>query len=406
MAWITGSFRGKALAALVVTIAAITAGAEARVGVTSAAEGDPLGKPPAEAERILRIGVDIQANEVVTTQANDRAHLVFLDGTSITIGPNSRLTIDSFVYDPNSKQGSLALSAGAGILRIVGGKISKTQAITINTPSSNIGVRGGIAVIDVQPAQTRAAFLFGRDMTVSAQSQTQTVTRPGYQVIVTAGAAPAAPIPVPPGALAAGIGQLEGRTGSRSTSSASNAAAAASIVTGTRTLANTVPATTPTSLTQTTSSPSGGSSNSQSTGWQQWNGGVGYNTPSAFNPIAQMPLTGSANYNGTFDANSTNGSVKGNFSMLWNFSSLSGSFTLVSTTAANPGTGSGTLRQNGSGFSGPFTVVNSNSLVGSGTLQGSFVTTSSGPAGGVSGSFSGTSASNSGSITGTFKGTR
>ena len=81
-------------------------------------------------------------------------------------------------------------------------------------------------------------------------------------------------------------------------------------MTGTRTLANTVPATTPTSLTQTTSSPSGGSSNSQSTGWQQWNGGVGYNTPSAFNPIAQMPLTGSANYNGTFDANSTNGSVK------------------------------------------------------------------------------------------------
>ena len=219
MAWITGSFRGKALAALVVTIATITAGAEARVGVTSAAEGDPLGKPPAEAERILRIGVDIQANEVVTTQANDRAHLVFLDGTSITIGPNSRLTIDSFVFDPNSKQGSLALSAGAGILRIVGGKISKTQAITINTPSSNIGVRGGIAVIDVQPAQTRAAFLFGRDMTVSAQSQTQTVTRPGYQVIVTAGAAPAAPIPVTPGALAAGIGQLEGRTGSRSTSS-------------------------------------------------------------------------------------------------------------------------------------------------------------------------------------------
>ena len=42
-----------------------------------------------------------------------------------------------------------------------------------------------------------------------------------------------------------------------------------------------------------------------------------------------MPLTGSANYNGTFDANSTNGSVKGNFSMLWNFSSLSGSFTLA-----------------------------------------------------------------------------
>src|SRR5471030_2667122 len=62
----------------------------ARVGVTSATDGDPLGKPPAEAERILRIGIDVQANEVIRTGANDRAHLVFLDGTSITVGPNAR----------------------------------------------------------------------------------------------------------------------------------------------------------------------------------------------------------------------------------------------------------------------------------------------------------------------------
>jgi hypothetical protein len=55
--------------------------ASAKVGVTSAAEGDPRGKPPAEAERVLRVGVDVQANEVITTQANDRAHLMFLDGT-------------------------------------------------------------------------------------------------------------------------------------------------------------------------------------------------------------------------------------------------------------------------------------------------------------------------------------
>src|ERR1041384_8063977 len=66
-------------------------GAAARVGVTSAADGDPLGKPPNENERVLRIGIDIQANEVVTTGANDRAHLVFLDGSSLTVGPDARL---------------------------------------------------------------------------------------------------------------------------------------------------------------------------------------------------------------------------------------------------------------------------------------------------------------------------
>ena len=49
--------------------------AAAKVGVTSATDGDPLGKPPQEAERVLRIGVDVQANELITTNANDRAHL-------------------------------------------------------------------------------------------------------------------------------------------------------------------------------------------------------------------------------------------------------------------------------------------------------------------------------------------
>ena len=53
--------------------------AAARVGVTSATDGDPLGKPPAEPERVLRIGIDVQANELITTGSNDRAHLVFLD---------------------------------------------------------------------------------------------------------------------------------------------------------------------------------------------------------------------------------------------------------------------------------------------------------------------------------------
>ena len=122
--------------------------AAAKVGVTSATDGDPLGKPPAEAERVLRIGIDVQANERITTSANDRAHLVFLDGSSLTVGPNAQLTIDQFVYDPNTKTGDLAINASRGVLRLVGGKISKTHPITITTPSSTIGIRGGITILD------------------------------------------------------------------------------------------------------------------------------------------------------------------------------------------------------------------------------------------------------------------
>lgn len=184
--------------------------AAARVGVTSATDGDPLGKPPSEAERVLRIGIDVQANEVITTNARDRAHLVFLDGTSLTVGPSAQLTIDKFVYDPATKTGELAINTTKGVFRLVGGKISKTKPITITTPSGTIGIRGGITILTVQPTSTTSTFVFGNGMTFTAAGQTQTVTRPGSQVTASGGAAPGAPTMVGQGGLTAQLGQLEG----------------------------------------------------------------------------------------------------------------------------------------------------------------------------------------------------
>jgi len=182
----------------------------AGVGVTSGADGDPLGKPPNENERILRIGIDVQANELVTTGANDRAHLVFLDGSSLTVGPDARLSIDRFVYDPNTQKGELAINASKGVLRLVGGKISKTNAITITTPSSTIGIRGGIAIFSVNQVQTIADFVFGNSMTVTAGGKTETATRMGSQVITNAGGVPGAPTLLKPGSLTAALSNLEG----------------------------------------------------------------------------------------------------------------------------------------------------------------------------------------------------
>ena len=109
---ITGSslLRGILLGATALALLTATE-AVANVGVISVAEGEPLGKPPAEAERILRLGIDVQTGETITTQANDRTHVVFLDGTSLTVGPNARLVIDKFVYDPNTKTGEMSLNA-------------------------------------------------------------------------------------------------------------------------------------------------------------------------------------------------------------------------------------------------------------------------------------------------------
>ncbi len=143
------------------------------------------------------------------TGATDRAHLVFLDGSSLTVGPNARLTIDRFVFDPNTKKGDLAITAAQGVFRLVGGKISKSSAITVTTPSSTIGIRGGITIFKVTASETVAAFIFGTSLTVTGAGQTQTVTRPGYQVVVNAGSAPGGPTAIPKGGLAFDIATLE-----------------------------------------------------------------------------------------------------------------------------------------------------------------------------------------------------
>jgi FecR-like protein len=201
---------GLALAGLAAIV--LSPGATAApVGVTSGADGKPLGKPPNENERVLRIGIDVQANERVTTAANDRAHLVFLDGSSLTVGPNAELVIDKFVYDPNTQQGELAVNASKGVFRLVGGKISKKNEITIKTPSSTIGIRGAIAVFTVTNNQTIANFAYGQYMKVSGLvGGPQISTRFGSTITTNNGQQAGPPIVGGKGSLNSALGQLEG----------------------------------------------------------------------------------------------------------------------------------------------------------------------------------------------------
>jgi hypothetical protein len=183
--------------------------AAARVGVTSATEGDPTGKPPLEVERILRVGIDVVADEIITTNANDRAHLLFLDGTSLTVSPNARLKLDRYVYDPASRTGSIGVTAMQGVFRLVGGKISKSSDITVTTPSAALGLRGGIGIFTVDSTQTTAQFLFGKSLVVTGNGHRETALRPGMQIQTLRGGVPSPPTAIPPGALAQSLPLLE-----------------------------------------------------------------------------------------------------------------------------------------------------------------------------------------------------
>ena len=91
--------------------------------------------------RPLKSGDKIHQNEVISTAEKSEAEIVLDDDTKLAIGPNSQITLDSFVYDPDKKDGEVVINAAKGAFRFITGKSPKS-AYTIKTPASTIGVRG------------------------------------------------------------------------------------------------------------------------------------------------------------------------------------------------------------------------------------------------------------------------
>jgi len=188
------------------------AAAAPQIGVTSAVLPAARGTPPAAEPRVLQVGLDMQANERVQTDAEGKAQLLFLDGSALSIGPNSEVVLDEYVYDPVAKTGKIALSASRGVFRLVGGAISKTTPVTLRTPTATIGVRGGIAMASVGET-TSAAFLFGAEMTVAgAGGSKQSANRPGFEITANPNGTVNPPLPLSERTLA-GFSAMEGGAG-------------------------------------------------------------------------------------------------------------------------------------------------------------------------------------------------
>ena len=85
----------------------------------------------------------IEQYDTVKT-GNGKVGILFIDDTRVDVTQHSKLIIDEFVYDPNTKKGKLNLSAKLGTIKYASGQIAKTsrQDIKITTPTATIGVRG------------------------------------------------------------------------------------------------------------------------------------------------------------------------------------------------------------------------------------------------------------------------
>jgi len=170
-----------AAAALSASLAICVAGSAVgqNIGVVASIDPNLRGTPPGQSQRTLRLGTGVFLDERIRSSRTGRGQLLFNDETTLTIAPQSEITLDTFVYDPGTRRGQIGLGLATGTLRFIGGQTTKTNEAIIRTPTTTIGIRGSSALVQHRNGQTIAVFLMGDRMCYGAGGSRTCTSRQG-----------------------------------------------------------------------------------------------------------------------------------------------------------------------------------------------------------------------------------
>ena len=135
--------------------AASPAVGEMRAGTLKSVRGDVQLLSADGAARGAGPGDAVEPIDRIVTGADSGASVVFRDGTSLVVGPSSRLDLKQFHFDSTTQDGGLLVSLLRGSMRMITGLIGKTNpdAVRVETQTATIGIRGTDFIVqaDGQP---------------------------------------------------------------------------------------------------------------------------------------------------------------------------------------------------------------------------------------------------------------
>ena len=136
-------FASFTIATLLMPVSAI-AQAPLRIGAAGAVAGRVEGAlEGAAAGKVVESGQPLFQNEKISTNADGRLQVLLKDETVFTIGPNSSMVLDKFVYNPQNDSGTISIAV-KGFFRFVTGRIArrKPSEMEVKMPVGVIGIRG------------------------------------------------------------------------------------------------------------------------------------------------------------------------------------------------------------------------------------------------------------------------
>lgn len=102
-------------------------------------------KMPAKARDLL------QQADVIETGTEGSVGITFIDNSRFSAGPNTRIELKQFQFNPTTHDGDFFTSMDRGTLAVISGQIAKRspEAMKIKTPTTILGFRGTKIVVKV-----------------------------------------------------------------------------------------------------------------------------------------------------------------------------------------------------------------------------------------------------------------
>ena len=96
-------------------------------------------------------GMEIRKADIVTTSRQSKLGLVFSDDTRISMGANTKIAVDEYLFRPKDQRLAFILNMIRGTVSFLSGQIAKLspESVQLVMPAATIGVRGTHVLIKV-----------------------------------------------------------------------------------------------------------------------------------------------------------------------------------------------------------------------------------------------------------------
>lgn len=94
--------------------------------------------------RRVHSGMHLFVGDVLVTGPDSAMGVVFNDDTVMSLGPDSEIAIDEFLFEPAGDRFDFAATMARGTAQFITGQMAKLnpESMSVRTPMSTIGIRG------------------------------------------------------------------------------------------------------------------------------------------------------------------------------------------------------------------------------------------------------------------------